>query len=160
MSHRDHVEAVLGHYVQAMGLPPIPLDDSDAVRLEFDGMPVSFTYGAEPAELLWIHAELGEIDGEDPRALGYLMTAGLGLWAANQLTLGLADDGTTVWGYSVIPAATLEPALLGEVMANLLECELALRHRIAAADFDLGDALERAVSDEEAGGAPDPGQRV
>ncbi|MEM7026442.1 MAG: type III secretion system chaperone, partial [Pseudomonadota bacterium] len=59
MSRINLVDTVIGELCQSMGLGDRQLDDQGRLTLRFDHTPVTFSYRAEPLEMLWLHVDLG-----------------------------------------------------------------------------------------------------
>jgi hypothetical protein len=148
MSRIDHVGAVLGELAAEAGLDGLALDESQRASLEFDGVTVTFAYGAEPAELLWLFIDLGEIPEDGEAAPHCLLRLGLATWAQSVMTLALDEAGTRALGYTVMAVSVLDLATLKEVLARLLEGAKPIRERLARRDFEV--EIEPAFD----GGAP------
>jgi hypothetical protein len=92
MSRFDHVNKVLSEVARDLGVQDAALGEDDCATLAFDEMEVDFIYRAEPVELLWLYADLGEIPAEGDAAPALLLQAGFGSWALCRMTIGLDDE--------------------------------------------------------------------
>lgn len=135
MSRLNHVERILGELGAEMGMAELSLDDSDRLSLLFDGSRVTFLYGAEPMELLWLYVDLGPVPDEGNEAPEFLLKAALIGFTENRMTVGLDARTNHALAHTVIPVALLERPLLKRVLSQLLEASKPIAARIAEGDF-------------------------
>jgi hypothetical protein len=150
MSRADYVASVLNEEAAALGLARIALDGGDRATLTFNQLEVTFAYTPEPVELLWLYVELGSIPEASDEARAFLLQVGIGSWAFGRMTVGLAPDGRAAQGFTSIPVATLDQALLDRTLTALLELALPLRKRLAQHDYSIAPA-DRPADDAAAG---------
>lgn len=148
MSRGDFVQGVLNGLCRKMGLGDLPLDADGRLTLAVGDMPVSFSLVEEPVEILWIHADLGEIPGEGEAAPTFLMRLAFECWGLNRMTVGLDETGRRAWGYTCIPAELLTDAVLELTLNALLEVAMPVREQLSHGDFPLPEP-----------GPPDSGTR-
>jgi hypothetical protein len=151
MSRADYVASVLNEEAAALGLARIALDGSDRATLTFNQLEVTFAYAPEPVELLWLYVDLGSIPERGDQARAFLLQVGIGSWAYGRITVGLGPDGRSAQGFTSIPVATLDQALLHRTLTGLLELALPLRKRLAQGDYSLAPADQPA---DDAAAAP------
>ena len=141
MSRLDHVANVLQELAAEAGLDRLALDATDRASLRFDGITVTFTYAAEPVELLWLHADLGPVPTDGDAAPAWLLRLGLMTWASSRMTIGLDQSGTRAVGATAVAVVMLDLATLKEVLARLLEAARPIRDGLAEHQFDLDPSV-------------------
>lgn len=149
MSRINFIETVLSEACEAMGLGETAFDDQGRLTLRFHETPVTFAYAAEPIEMLWLHVELGAIPEEGANGPQFLLTLATDCWGLNRMSIGLAEDGRSAWGYTGIAAFQLTRELLEQTLRNLLEVAMPIRERIARREFALDLQVDRGSSPTE-----------
>ena len=154
MSRADFIAGVLSELCAKMGLGETGPDAQGRLTLTFGETPVTFSSSADPVELVWIHADLGEIPGEGTEAPTFLLRLAFDCWGLNRMTIGLDDSGRRAWGYTCLPAAHLSADSLEQSLNGLLEVAMPLRERLARGAFDLPEAAAAGGAGPETGMLP------
>ena len=138
MSRFDHVNAVLKELGSDMGMGALTLDSTDRLSLYFDDLLVTFAYGSEPVELLWIYVELASDVGHQSEILQRILQFGFEAWAQNVMTLGLDDNRNRLIGYTSIPVTVLDLTILSETITGILSASRNLRESLASLRLEYG----------------------
>lgn len=138
MSRADHVASVIADVGAVRGAPGLALNDESCAELTLGALPLTLMLASEPADLLWLFADLGDVP-DDPELLHGLLRLGFVSWASGQLTLGLSSDGRRMIGYSTVPVATLTNDTLGLALDRLQQGAEGILDRLAHRHFDLDD---------------------
>lgn len=136
MSRFNYVTEVLHELGATMGMGPLELDDTNRLSLVFDGVLVTFSYTADPVELLWIYVDLGDVPAGNIRIPREMLKVGFECWANNVMTIGLDDAGNKAIGYSSIPVSVLEISVLQEMLSRILQTTFLVREHLARSMFD------------------------
>lgn len=142
MSRGEFIHGVLNDLCWKMGLGDAWPDSAGRLTLNFDDTPVTFSSSDDPVELVWIHADLGEIPADGAAAPTFLLRLAFDCWGYNRMTVGLDDTGRKAWGYTCVPAAQLSVESLERALHGLLEVAMPVRERLAKGDFDLPELDE------------------
>lgn len=134
MSRLDHAAHIVRELGDSMGMSGLSLDEANSVSLAFDDMPLTLAYRAEPLEVLWLMADLGEVpEGTDGRdMLKALLQAGFVSWATNCMTVAMDESGRRAIGFTAIPITHLRVEVLHQVLGALVETALPMRAEILA----------------------------
>lgn len=143
MSSERYVSTIIHELGTSMGRDDLKLDENHRLALHFDQIPVTFHYTTQPVELLWLMADLGEIQPHDPQSLEGLMRLGFVTWLGNSMTVALREDGRSVFGHTAIPVINLDLPLLKQVISPFVSCAQELSERIVHRHFDLRLADQR-----------------
>lgn len=145
MSSQQVAQSTLDEFAAELGLASVALDADGRLTLEIGEMEVTFAFEDEPAPILWIYADLGEVpDGtEAPRALLALAFVS---WIANTMTISVTEGGSRAVGFTCVPVALLTAQGLAESFGSLTEAALEVRRRLETGDFSGIDQLGSTAS--------------
>lgn len=163
MSRLNHVQTILSELTSKLGLGAVELDASDSssggrVTLQVGEAPLVFSYSATPADLLWLHVDLGAVPitdteahpGQPDPAAEFLLQAGFQAWMLAGITIALDDHGGRAMAFTAVPATTLSIESLETSLRQLMETALPLRRQLAAEDW----RVELPQAEDEVSAAP------
>ena len=136
MSRFNYVTEVLHELGASMGMGALDLDDTNRLSLVFDGVLVTFSYTADPVELVWIYVDLGDVPSGSVRVPREMLKVGFECWANNVMTIGMDDSATKAIGYSSIPVSVLELSVLKEMLSRMLQATFLIREHLARSAFE------------------------
>lgn len=113
-----------------LGIPALALDASRRASFCYDGVQFTLSYATEPAEVLWLYVDLGDVEADNPQMLQCLMQMGYATWFGNCMTIGLNEAGERGIGSSGIPVVWLNPDRLTQLVKRMLAAAAEVRERL------------------------------
>ncbi len=126
MSRIDYVTGILQEFGAEVGLP-LELGSDGRASLRFDDLLVTFAYGEQPMEMLWVYADLGPIPASGVAVPDLLLELNLTVWLRANMTISVDRAGERALGFTMLPLASLDLRALKTALDMLLDVAAEIR---------------------------------
>lgn len=135
MEKNRFVVKMMEDFAREAGLPPMDFSEEGVASLMVNGLVVHLRTSDQPADFLWVLADIGPVGAQDASLLLGVLGDGYLAWCGSGTAVAVREPESILYAYSGIPSVNLHLSLFKKVLAAVVRTAGEIRTKLETGDY-------------------------